>query len=91
MRYFILVAMALFTVGCASTGGSGSVTQPEDAVNVTGEVYKIGEGDALSISVWRNPELTVAVPVGMVASPLAPNFSFILFHVLGSCSLTCSK
>jgi polysaccharide export outer membrane protein len=39
----------------------------------TGSQYVIGPGDAIQIFVWRNPELTVSVPVrpdGKVSSPL---------------------
>ena len=40
---------------------------------VSEETYRIGADDRLQISVWRNPELSVAVPVrpdGMISVPL---------------------
>jgi polysaccharide biosynthesis/export protein len=39
----------------------------------TGSQYIIGPGDAIQVFVWRNPELTVSVPVrpdGRISSPL---------------------
>ena len=57
---------------CVTSAGK-EVIQPEDAVSMSSEVYKIGAGDALSISVWRNPELSVVVPVrpdGKISVPL---------------------
>lgn len=72
MKYIILMFLGLATLGCVS-GNTGEVIQPEDAINVAGQVYEIGEGDDLSISVWRNPELSVSVPVrpdGMISVPL---------------------
>jgi polysaccharide export outer membrane protein len=72
MRLFLVVLINIWVVGCSSTG-SQDVVQPEDAVILSGNVYKIGEGDALNVSVWRNPELSVSVPVrpdGKISVPL---------------------
>lgn len=72
------IALLLFTVavllaGCSSNRvqefqelAAGKSSTPE------GE-YKIGVDDRLQISVWRNPELSVTVPVrpdGMISVPL---------------------
>lgn len=63
----VLVAL----VGCAST----AVTHPPAPATVSAQdyTYIIGPGDSLNIIVWRNPELSMAVPVrpdGKVAAPL---------------------
>lgn len=72
MRLFWVVLLSALVVGCGTTGNQ-KIVQPEDAVVLTGNVYKIGEGDALNVSVWRNPDLSVTVPVrpdGKISVPL---------------------
>jgi polysaccharide biosynthesis/export protein len=63
-------AVALGVVGCAST----SSHPPAPLVASTADYkYLVGPGDTLNISVWRNPELSLTVPVrpdGKVSTPL---------------------
>jgi polysaccharide biosynthesis/export protein len=57
--------------GCAS--GPTYPPAPAVAGNSDSYTYVIGAGDALNIIVWRNPELSMSVPVrpdGKVAAPL---------------------
>jgi polysaccharide export outer membrane protein len=52
---------------------SGPVVPPGAQSSDAGSQYVIGPGDSIQIFVWRNPELTVTVPVrpdGKVSSPL---------------------
>lgn len=68
-RLTAVVTMALFAVGCF---GAGAPMPPEPAPG-TREDYVIGIPDQLRIVVWRNPELSVAVPVrsdGRISVPL---------------------
>ena len=64
--------LALLLVGgCAS--GPTLPPAPASAGNTDAYTYVIGAGDSLNIIVWRNPELSMAVPVrpdGKVAAPL---------------------
>jgi polysaccharide biosynthesis/export protein len=63
-------AMAVSTVGCASN--SGLPAAPTKA-NVAEYQYVIGALDTLSITVWRNPELSASVqvrPDGRISTPL---------------------
>ena len=65
-----LVTLTLL-VGCAS--GPTFPPAPIDASSNIDYTYVIGAGDSLSIVVWRNPELTMSVPVrpdGKIAAPL---------------------
>lgn len=63
--------IAVLTTGC----GGGAVVRSSDLsadATSTGD-YLIGPGDSLNIFVWRQPELTVTVPVrpdGKVSTPL---------------------
>ena len=62
-------ALLLITMACTS------VTYPPAPVKIASDdyTYIIGAGDSLNIIVWRNPELSMAVPVrpdGKVAAPL---------------------
>jgi polysaccharide biosynthesis/export protein len=65
----ILAITAGLLSGCASKGlppAPASVAQEDYS-------YIIGPGDALNVIVWRNPELSMAVPVrpdGKIAAPL---------------------
>ena len=73
MKYKILILLSIFAL--ASCGSSSRVTQQPDAYDYSvEETYKIGVGDQLQIGVWKNPELSVAVPVrpdGKISVPLA--------------------
>jgi polysaccharide export outer membrane protein len=60
--------MALMLAGCGST--YPPLTETEPTVEVP---YLIGPGDTLNVTVWRNPDLSVTVPVrpdGKIATPL---------------------
>ncbi len=72
---FVMLFILIFFYGCSSYS---TLTQEElksnqpDASLVKGE-YKIGVDDIVQISVWKNPELSITVPVrpdGRISMPL---------------------
>lgn len=66
------VTLALLLAGCASGGGSSKSAPPQQA-SVAVENYQIGVDDIVQVSVWRNPELGITVPVrpdGKISVPL---------------------
>ena len=73
MRIFapsVCCAAVLLAAGCA---GKLSYPSAPLVAGVPDYTYVIGAGDSLNIIVWRNPELSMAVPVrpdGKVAAPL---------------------
>ena len=71
VRLFAATLLALFIAGCAGSGAR----LPAAPVNTASSDYSyiIGAGDNLNIIVWRNPELSLSVPVrpdGKVSAPL---------------------
>lgn len=66
-RFLALAVAAVFLSACSSH-------QPAPALAASSEYnYKIGPGDNLNIVVWRNPELSMTVPVrpdGKISAPL---------------------
>ncbi len=69
-RVLFLVLAGLVLVGCA--GGPKYPPAPTAAATPDYN-YIVGPGDSLNIIVWRNPELSMSVPVrpdGKVTTPL---------------------
>lgn len=67
---FVLLALTLGLVACAS---EPYPPLTEDARAAAESAYLIGPGDSLNIVVWRNPELSLVVPVrpdGQITTPL---------------------
>ncbi len=71
---WMLVAVALLVGGRAAVAADKSVVpKAEVAVNADVDDYRIGPGDTLSISVWKNADLTRVVqvlPDGKISFPL---------------------
>lgn len=73
MRYTagaLSLVLSIFLWGCSSSATNDGPSLPSDA---TSEAYTIGVGDELRVNVWKNPELSVEVPVrpdGKISVPL---------------------
>lgn len=67
IRVVLAVLVAAFLGGCSSIPQAPALAASPDYK------YLIGPGDTISIVVWRNPELSMVVPVrpdGRIAAPL---------------------
>ena len=74
-RFIVLLLLVLAAVSCAKrTAISEDDEKPATSASAKKvDNYKIGVDDGLSINVWRNPELSVNVPVrpdGKISVPL---------------------
>ena len=70
LALFAAAVGALVLAGCSSMGGAKA---PADTAAVTAPDYLIGPGDNVNIIVWRNPEVSMSVPVrpdGKITTPL---------------------
>jgi polysaccharide export outer membrane protein len=71
---FRWAALGMLVAAIAACAGFSSAYPPAPALAATpGYNYIVGAGDTLNIIVWRNPELSMSVPVrpdGKVTTPL---------------------
>ena len=71
LRGLMTICLITLLAACVSTGGS--VTPPPTETGAAVDTYHIGVDDIVQVSVWRNPELGITVPVrpdGMISVPL---------------------
>jgi polysaccharide export outer membrane protein len=72
VKWLALAALALSALtlgGCATTATTGTAGMAQAAT----PDYLIGPGDSINIIVWRNPEVSMSVPVrpdGKITTPL---------------------
>jgi len=83
-RLWVVLLGCCWALGAGAQPPVATPSQPESAQamtpqqSVVGEQYLIGPGDTLQVFVWRNPDLTVTVPVrpdGRISTPLVENMT----------------
>jgi polysaccharide export outer membrane protein len=72
------LAVIPFVISCVSSPSAVGLppTPSQATTKAVGSDYIIGPGDTLQVFVWRNPELSVTVPVrpdGKISTPLVEN------------------
>lgn len=69
-----LVVVALFLGGCETTRGPvPEQERPPEVKQGEAPAYRLGTGDIVRVNVWKNPDLSVTVPVrpdGYISVPL---------------------
>lgn len=76
-RFLAAIVAAAILVSACSTGGKRSGLPDRSGPPITDQ-YVIGPGDTLRIFVWRNPEISVNVPVrpdGKISTPLVEDMT----------------
>ena len=82
-RYFVLQPMKALLLGLIACALIGCASQYPPAPPLAASPdynYVIGPGDTVSITVWRNPELSMSVPVrpdGKITGPLVEDLPVI--------------
>jgi polysaccharide export outer membrane protein len=74
----LLAAASLCLLPAALAGAADPPSGPGPQPSVTSADYLIGPGDSLQVFVWRNPELSVTVPVrpdGRISTPLVEDMA----------------
>ncbi|MFK7855172.1 MAG: XrtA/PEP-CTERM system exopolysaccharide export protein [Granulosicoccus sp.] len=70
----LTLSLALTLAACSGTRGPLSEDERPPATGTeSAPVFRLGTGDVISVSVWKNPDLSVRVPVrpdGFVSVPL---------------------
>ena len=70
LKLLSVALAATFLIACETTG---PIEVPDSKVSYSEEEYRIGVSDTLGISVWRNEDLSLSVPVrpdGKISVPL---------------------
>ncbi|SRR5690606_718145 len=74
IRFALISLLSFALAGCAQLGGNNfAAPAPDNSPVPEQAAYRIGPDDMLQVSVWRNPDLSVGVPVrpdGMISVPL---------------------
>jgi polysaccharide biosynthesis/export protein len=71
-----ILRAALLTSALAAAGCDSAPSPPPPSAPEANSEYVIGPGDKLNVFVWRNPDLSVKVPVrpdGRISIPLVPD------------------
>lgn len=73
LRLITVIVLSLLAAACASSGGTSQEGAPPAVEIAAVDAYQIGVDDIVQVSVWRNPELGITVPVrpdGKITVPL---------------------
>lgn len=75
LRIVTLLLLSVAMTGCAGSRGPLSDEDRPPAITASAAPeFRLGTGDVISVSVWKNPDLSVRVPVrpdGYISVPLA--------------------